>query len=76
MVSNLTYFHPKTKIILESVTASNNELEYKESFYSDIGLFTFENVNKVIINGSCNHPSLFNGNKGSVIYTHKIPIST
>ena len=62
-------FHPKTKIILESVTASNNELEYKER-YSDIGLFTFENVNKVIINGSCNHPSLFNGNKGSVIYTH------
>ena len=63
-------FHPKAKIILENVTASNNDLEYKESFSSDIGLFTFENVNEVLIEGSCNHPSLFNGNKGSVIYAH------
>ena len=67
-------FHPKAQIILESVTALNNELEYKESFFSYIGLFTFENVNKVIINGSCNHPNLFNGNKGSVIYTHNSDI--
>ena len=67
-------FYPKAKIILECVTASNNELEYKKSFFSDIGLFTFENVNEVIINGSCNHPSLFNENKGSVIYTHNSKI--
>ena len=63
-------FHPKAQIILESVTASKNVLEYEESFCSDIGLFTFENVNRVIIKGLCNHPSLFNGNKGSVIYAH------
>ena len=61
-------FHPKAQIILESVIASNNELEYKESFFSDIGLFTFENIDNVIINGSFNHPGLFNGNNGSVIY--------
>ena len=67
-------FHPKAQIILESVTASNNELEYEESFFSDIGLFTFENVNEIIINGSCNHPSLFNENKGSVIYAHNSDI--
>ena len=65
--SDISY--PKAQIILESVTALNNELEYKES-YSDIGLFTFENVNNVIINGTCNHPSLFNGNKRSIIYAH------
>ena len=33
-------------------------------------MFAFENVNEIIINGLCNHPSLFNENNGSVIYMH------
>ena len=56
----------RVRIILESVVISQ---KIRNSFLPESGgIFAFNNIDTVIINGSSNSPSIFSHNKGSVIH--------
>ena len=58
----------KTRVTLEKIKVFNNSL--KDALRSNAGMFVFENINEVIINGTSTNPSIFSNNIGSVIQTH------
>ena len=67
---------PKTRVIMDAITASLNTIKFNDvqSPIPNIGIFVFFNVDKIIINGSKSHPSVFSQNCGSVIQAHNSEI--
>ena len=67
---------PKTRVIMDAITASLNAIKFNDvqSPIANIGIFVFFNVDKIIINGSNSHPSVFSQNRGSVIQTYNSEI--
>ena len=67
---------PKTQVVMDAITASLNAIKFKDvqSPIANIGIFVFLNVDKIIINGSNSHPSVFSHNCGSVIQTYNSEI--
>ena len=57
----------KVGVTLESITAYNNSQSDIEFSPSNTGMFTFNNIHQVTINGSSSQPSHFLYNYGSVI---------
>ena len=56
--------------ILESVIARDNTQKLMSMFpLPDSGIFIFNNIHCIIVNGSDTHPSIFTNNHGSVIKT-------
>ena len=66
------YGYPVTEVgnvgvILESIKAYNNSQSNIEFSPSNAGIFSFNNIHQVTINGSSSQPSIFQNNYGSVI---------
>ena len=75
------YITPKNNVtvVLHSITATGNyQFKYSKTngtLLFDAGIFVFENIHKVIVSGSHDHPSIFQYNGGSVIYAiHSVVI--
>ena len=66
------YGYPVTEVgnvgvTLESIKAYNNSQSNIELSPSNAGIFSFNNIHQVTINGSSSRPSMFQNNYGSVI---------
>ena len=62
----------EVRVFLESLEVTRNRIGISQEvvLLSDTGLFTFDSVYQILINGSADFPSNFSRNFGSVIKTH------